>query len=237
MDLDSRTLLLPCPHPSPPSGDRVGVLLPNGPEAAVCLLACVTYVTCAPLNVQLSPEELRSELASLKCRAIITPAASTSPSAPTPLPPATAALVDSLAESGSLVVLRLHPDRVHSGLFDLTGSSEPAAAAAGPAAAARRPLVAFIPNPNPPLNGPADLALVLHTAGTSGAKKRVPYDLRNLVTGAACILSSWRLRPSDVNLNMMPLFHIGGIARNLFAPLLAGKCWGEDSWPGPSRRT
>jgi hypothetical protein len=29
------------------------VLLPNGPEAAVCVLAVSTYCTCAPINMQL----------------------------------------------------------------------------------------------------------------------------------------------------------------------------------------
>lgn len=31
-------------------GDRVGVVLPNGPEAGVCLMAVSTYATCAPIN-------------------------------------------------------------------------------------------------------------------------------------------------------------------------------------------
>ena len=35
----------------------------------------------------------------------------------------------------------------------------------------------------------------------------VPYTLESLVVGAACVASSWHLEPSDVNLNMMPLFH------------------------------
>merc|ERR1719453_2269592 len=68
----------------------------------------------------------------------------------------------------------------------------------------------------------SDVALVLHTSGTSGKKKVVPYTLDSLVVGAACVIASWRLRPEDVNLNMMPLFHVGGIARNLFGPTLSG---------------
>ena len=32
----------------------------------------------------------------------------------------------------------------------------------------------------------------------------------------------WKLQGSDTCLNMMPLFHIGGIMRNLLAPLLSG---------------
>ena len=39
--------------------------------------------------------------------------------------------------------------------------------------------------------------------------------LEALVVGAACVARSWGLGPRDVNLNMMPLFHVGGIVRNL----------------------
>jgi acyl-CoA synthetase (AMP-forming)/AMP-acid ligase II len=43
-----------------------------------------------------------------------------------------------------------------------------------------------------------------------------------MVVGSACIAKSWQLTTSDINLNMMPLFHIGGIARNIFSPVLTG---------------
>jgi acyl-CoA synthetase (AMP-forming)/AMP-acid ligase II len=45
-----------------------------------------------------------------------------------------------------------------------------------------------------------------------------------IVTGVGCIVASWDLRPSDVCLNMMPLFHIGGIMRNILSPILSGGC-------------
>lgn len=40
--------------------------------------------------------------------------------------------------------------------------------------------------------------------------------------GCACVAASWGLGPGDTCMNMMPLFHTGGIVRNLLAPLLAG---------------
>mmetsp|Transcript_46202 Transcript_46202/g.119491 ORF Transcript_46202/g.119491 Transcript_46202/m.119491 type:complete len:1577 (+) Transcript_46202:102-4832(+) len=67
-----------------------------------------------------------------------------------------------------------------------------------------------------------DTVLVLSTSGTTGRKKTVPYTLRTLVTGAGCIIKSWDLQPEDVCMNMMPLIHIGGIARNLLGTLLSG---------------
>lgn len=64
--------------------------------------------------------------------------------------------------------------------------------------------------------------LLLHTSGTSGNKKLVPYTMEMIVTGVACIVTSWGLTTEDVCLNMMPLFHIGGIVRNIFSPVLSG---------------
>ena len=73
------------------------------------------------------------------------------------------------------------------------------------------------------LSHPSDVVLLLHTSGTStGGKKVVPFSLRQLAVGAACIIKTWTLSDADTAMNMMPLFHIGGIARMMLAPLLAG---------------
>ncbi len=81
-------------------------------------------------------------------------------------------------------------------------------------------------------------SLVLHTSGTSGKKKVVPYSLRHLIVGTCCVVYSWDLRPESVNMNMMPLFHVGGIVRNLWSPVFSAgsaiMCAGFDAnawWP------
>lgn len=43
-----------------------------------------------------------------------------------------------------------------------------------------------------------------------------------IITGVGCIIASWNLGPQDICLNMMPLFHIGGIMRNILSPILSG---------------
>ena len=48
-------------------------------------------------------------------------------------------------------------------------------------------------------------ALVLHTSGTSGKKKVVPYTLETIVIGSACIIQSWGIGPSDIDLNVRTL--------------------------------
>jgi acyl-CoA synthetase (AMP-forming)/AMP-acid ligase II/acetyltransferase-like isoleucine patch superfamily enzyme len=66
-----------------------------------------------------------------------------------------------------------------------------------------------------------DECLVLFTSGTTGTKKLVPHNLGDIMIAAAVIAVSWNLSPDDVNCNLMPLFHVGGIVRQIFAPILS----------------
>jgi acyl-CoA synthetase (AMP-forming)/AMP-acid ligase II len=67
-----------------------------------------------------------------------------------------------------------------------------------------------------------DVALVLHTSGTTSRPKIVPLTQTNIVVSAGNIVRTLALTASDVNLNIMPLFHIHGLMAGLLAPLLAG---------------
>ena len=73
-------------------------------------------------------------------------------------------------------------------------------------------------------NSLEDNVLLLFTSGTTGNKRIVPYKLESIITGGTLIATSWKLSPSDVCLNMMPLYHVGGILRQVVAPLLSGGC-------------
>ena len=70
-------------------------------------------------------------------------------------------------------------------------------------------------------NQAQDVALLLQTSGSTGTKKLVPYTLEAVVLGSMCIAASMGLSETDVCCNMMPLFHAGGIFRNVLAPLLS----------------
>ena len=48
----------------------------------------------------------------------------------------------------------------------------------------------------------------------------VPITQDQLVLGSCAIAASSGMVAEDVCLNFMPLFHVGGICRNLLAPLL-----------------
>lgn len=68
----------------------------------------------------------------------------------------------------------------------------------------------------------ADVALVLHTSGTTATPKRVPLTHANLRASAAAIAQQLALRPQDRCLNVMPLFHVHGLVGAVLASLSAG---------------
>jgi acyl-CoA synthetase (AMP-forming)/AMP-acid ligase II len=70
--------------------------------------------------------------------------------------------------------------------------------------------------------GPDDIALVLHTSGTTSRPKIVPLSQRNVSASARNIAGTLRLSEADRGLNIMPLFHIHGLIAAVLAPLSAG---------------
>ena len=70
--------------------------------------------------------------------------------------------------------------------------------------------------------GADDIALVLHTSGTTSRPKIVPLAQRNVCASAKNIRETLSLTNKDVGLIVMPLFHIHGLIAALLAPLSAG---------------
>lgn len=68
---------------------------------------------------------------------------------------------------------------------------------------------------------PEDIALVLHTSGTTSRPKQVPLLQRNLSANARGIAAFYALSPSDVSLCAMPLFHVHGLVGSVLAALSA----------------
>jgi acyl-CoA synthetase (AMP-forming)/AMP-acid ligase II len=67
-----------------------------------------------------------------------------------------------------------------------------------------------------------DVALVLHTSGTTSRPKMVPLRHRNLTASVANIVASYRLGADDVSLCVMPLFHVHGLVASTLAALGSG---------------
>ncbi|WP_414623416.1 amino acid adenylation domain-containing protein [Calothrix sp. CCY 0018] len=67
-----------------------------------------------------------------------------------------------------------------------------------------------------------DIALVLHTSGTTARPKIVPLTHANLCTSANNIQIALKLSEDDCCLNVMPLFHIHGLIGTLLSSLFSG---------------
>ncbi len=69
---------------------------------------------------------------------------------------------------------------------------------------------------------PDDVALILHSSGTTGRPKRAPIRHRNLVASAHNIVRTYGLTASDLTVCVMPLFHIHGLVASVLATLASG---------------
>jgi len=72
------------------------------------------------------------------------------------------------------------------------------------------------------LNGPDDVALVLHTSGTTSRPKIVPLTARNITASGANVARALQLTAADRCLNVMPLFHIHGLIAAVLSTMTAG---------------
>ena len=75
------------------------------------------------------------------------------------------------------------------------------------------------------LPGPAhadDVALILHTSGTTSRPKIVPLSHRNVCASARNISHTLQLTSADRELHIMPLFHIHGLIAGVLAPMAVG---------------
>ena len=176
-------------------GDRVAMVLPNGPEMAAAFVAVASAATAAPLNPAYRNDEYEFYLTDLRAKALIVERGSTSAAV-------------AVAERLGLLLIDLVPAELGAGAFTLARRGDAAvqsSAAGGPA-------------------GPDDIALILHTSGTTSRPKIVPLSQRNVCASAANVRASLALGPGDVGLNIMPLFHIHGLIAGLLAPLSGGGC-------------
>ena len=170
--------------------DRIAIVLPNGPAAALAFLGAAVTGCAAPLNPRYRSDELRFYLEDLGASVLIT-----GESGGEAAREAAAENVLKLRVQGNLETFELVPEPG-------TGTGPPSGGNAAP--------------------GPDDVALVLHTSGTTSRPKIVPLRQRNLACSAVGIAESLRLTSADRSLNVMPLFHIHGLLAGLLAPLSAG---------------
>ena len=172
--------------------DRVGIVLDNGPEMAAAFLSIGSAATAAPLNPTYRAEEFEFYLTDLRAKLLVVAAGKETPAI-------------GVAQKLNIPIARLvaHPER-GAGTFEL--QYEGGGGAAQPVRAAT----------------PDDIALVLHTSGTTSRPKIVPLAHRNIAASAANIRETLKLTANDRGMVIMPLFHIHGLIAALSAPLSAG---------------
>lgn len=71
-------------------------------------------------------------------------------------------------------------------------------------------------------NDPSDVALFLHTSGTTSRPKGVPLTQHNLFSSVRNIQSVYRLTESDSTVIVLPLFHVHGLICGLLSSIGAG---------------
>ena len=173
--------------------DRVAIVLSNGPEMATAFLVVAAGATTVPLNPGYREDAFEFYLTDLKAKALIVEAGEDSPSRVA-------------AARLNIPTLELRPNR-ESGAGDFYLEA---------------PAKILLPSGSPGLAEPDDIALVLHTSGTTSRPNIVPLSQRNIASSARQILTSLHLSPSDTCLNIMPLFHIHGLMAGVTASIGAG---------------
>jgi acyl-CoA synthetase (AMP-forming)/AMP-acid ligase II len=173
--------------------DRIAIVLDNGPEMAAAFLCVAAGATAAPLNPAYRAEEFEFYLSDLNARLLLVERGKASPA------------VDVAGRFGIPVVRLAATPEKGSGSFVLDFPEQLPERAGQPGFAA-----------------PEDIALVLHTSGTTSRPKIVPLSQRNVCASAGNVAATVAFTAADRGLNIMPLFHIHGLIAGILAPLSAG---------------
>ncbi|CAL6335871.1 unnamed protein product [Bathycoccus prasinos] len=187
---------------------RIAVCVPNGPTLVTSLLATMHKHCCVPINPQTTVEETVAECLSTNVSVILYQRDTGD----------SEKKIKSVVDQLGLIPILIVPDEKKSGMFEMEGDPfRVDATRIKRKVFSRRQLKStFMEDPR------ARVGLVLHTSGSSGKKKVVPITISQLAVGAIAIASSCELNDTDQCCNFMPLFHVGGICRNVLAPIFSG---------------
>ncbi|MGH2913860.1 MAG: AMP-binding protein [Solirubrobacteraceae bacterium] len=184
-------------------GDTVALSVGNAPHAVACFLAVLSMrAAAAPLNPAYTIPEARGYLDDLRPRALITE------------PGAEHGAVGACQERG-VARLDVAPTERAVARFRLDGAGAGTETTATAAATGTR-------GSDRERSRPDDVALVLHTSGTTSRPKVVPLRQRNLAASIAGIIDCYALTPADVSHCVMPLFHVHGLVASTLATLASG---------------
>ncbi len=174
------------------SQDRAALVLANGPAAATAFLAVSSVCACAPLNPAYPQTDFSFSMQDLHVKVLISPFGNEHPAR-------------KAAHALGIPVIDLLPDADLAGSFELMSD-----------------LSVRTRQDDQPGMGLEDVALVLHTSGTTSRPKIVPISHANLVHSTRNIIDTYQLGAQDRCLNMMPLFHVHGLIAAVAATLVSG---------------
>jgi oxalate---CoA ligase len=173
-------------------GSRVAIVLPNGIELAVSMLAVSSIATSVPLNPVYRRDEYTAYFDEIRVTHLLT-------------------LKDFPSEARTLAAERNLPViEVTAGVgFGILTDGQPLTAVPGVSLHAERARA-------------EDIALILLTSGSTGRSKKVPLTHRNILVSVSDICRTLELTPADRCLCMWEQFHIGGLVDLLLVPLASG---------------
>jgi oxalate---CoA ligase len=174
--------------------DPVAIILPNGPEMATAFIAIASAATSAPLNPAYQADEFDFYLSDLNARALVIQQGMDSPAR-------------AIAAKHGVMIIELVVNDATAGSFTLQLEDQ---------------TVVPVKTTNGGSAQTDDIALVLHTSGTTSRPKIVPLSHRNVCTSALNIGKTLALSENDRCLNVMPLFHIHGLIAAVLSSLAAG---------------
>src|SRR5215475_11673557 len=170
-------------------GQRVAIVMPNGPEVVELLLAVAALgATAAPMNPGYTQAEYAFYLADLDPGLLLIQAGRGA---------------DARAAAGGRTVVDVSVRPQGPPQLSVAGTQASREGSFEPGAA-------------------GDVALLLHTSGTTRRPKQVPLLQRNLMASVRAIAAHYRLGAADVSYCAMPLFHVHGLIASTLAQLAAG---------------
>ena len=174
--------------------DTVAIVLENGAEMATSFISVASCCRVAPLNPTFTASEFDFYLDELNPKALIVIQDSKSP-------------VIKVAKIKKIKIFSLFTNLSEpSGQFTLISEEDDKSKALYSNSV-------IIPD---------DIALILHTSGTTSKPKMVPLTHLNLCSSAKNIIQNLNLDRNDRCINIMPLFHIHGIVCLLLSTLFSG---------------
>lgn len=195
------------------TGDSIGIALPNSLELVSFFLGITNAGrVAAPLNQGYKKDEFDFYFGDLKAKAVIVPKGTHSQKS--------SPIVQS-AKGNSVLLVESWWDgqtkRVEYAVFD-HGSDAPLLQSSS--------LPVFI-NKGSTFPGdakPSDVAMILHTSGTTGRPKTVPLTHANITRSMENIARTYDLTSSDRSYVVMPLFHVHGLIGSLLSTLHSQGC-------------